>query len=116
MTALVKWPAHPDTFTEDEARAWKALGKSVLPMRTCSEGDLLMLQMLAQEMARLEVMRMDPAEKSTAITACAAGVKSLMAQVGIGAQGRDKVQQLPLPESSEVDPLDEFAPPLRAVK
>jgi hypothetical protein len=91
----------------DERAYWKTIGRSVLPLRTCSSAELPMALMLAQELARRDRMRKGGAT-DTALNAVMLATKQLWTELGVGASGRNKSCPLPLPETDEADPLAEF--------
>jgi hypothetical protein len=92
----------------DERAYWRTIGRSVLPLRTCSAAELPMALMLAQELARRDRMRRDSGTTATALNAVLLAIKQMWTELGVGASGRNKSCPLPLDERDEADPLDEF--------
>ena len=104
--ALRRWPPAPSRFSEGERAAWSDLGRSLLDLGTVAKPDLLLVQITARTLARLDASFDDPEVNVTAVNALSRLAADLLNRLGLSPQARGTVSALP--KKQKKDELSDF--------
>lgn len=98
LAALESWPPCPDEFDSGERAAWKRLGVAAMAAGTLTEGDLLLAEECARNMARLRVLSGDKDLKATTLKGWSDLVTKQLCELGLSPKARKNIAPPKEPE------------------